>query len=106
METFEVAHLNVQNVNLIVIFLNTSFDSKLPQEQHAIHLALQSAATNAGLAGNVVPVWHDPFGRTKFIAPENQRPFFQSASYEQLATQINRTLTVGYPNIAGQCRER
>ena len=95
METFQVAHLNVQNVNLAVIFLSTAFDSKPPKEQHAIHLALQVAATNAGLAGNVVPVWLDPFGRTKFIAPQNQHPFFKSVSYEQLATEVNRTLTVG-----------
>lgn len=95
METFEVAHLNVQNVNVIVIFLNTTFDSKPAAEQHGIHVILQAAARNAGLAGNVVPVWRDPFGRTKFIAPENQHPFFKTVSYEQLALQINRELTVG-----------
>jgi len=95
METFEVAHLNVQNVNLIIVFLNTAFDSKAPREQQAIHSALQAAATSAGLAGNVVPVWRDPFGRTKFIAPQNQHAFFGGVSYEQLALQINRTLTVG-----------
>jgi hypothetical protein len=95
METFEVAHLNVQNVNLVVIFLNTTFDSKPDHDQQAIHSALQVAARQAGLAGNVVPVWRDPFGRTKFIAPENQHPFFESVSYEQLAVQINRKLTVG-----------
>jgi hypothetical protein len=95
METFQVAHVNVQNVNLIIIFLNTAFDSKLPQEQHAINVGLQAAARSAGLAGNVVPVWLDPFGQTKFIAPREQHPYFQSISYEQLALQINRTLSVG-----------
>ncbi|MCE5306076.1 MAG: hypothetical protein LLG20_00380 [Acidobacteriales bacterium] len=93
METFQVAHLNIQNVNLVVIFLNTAFDSKSPQEQQTIHMTLQAAATSAGLAGNVVPVWLDPFGRTKFIAPPQQHPFFRSASYEQLYAQVNRTLT-------------
>jgi hypothetical protein len=85
----------VQNINVIVIFLNTTFDSKPAAEQHGIQVTLQAAARNAGLAGNVVPVWRDPFGRTKFIAPENQHPFFKSVSYEQLALQINRELTVG-----------
>jgi hypothetical protein len=94
METLEVAHLNIQNVNVIIIFLNTAFDSKAPQAQHAIHMQLQAAAASAGLAGNVVPVWQDSFGRTKFIAPPQQHPFFKTASYEQLAMQINRTLTV------------
>jgi hypothetical protein len=95
METFQVAHLNVQNVNLIIIFLNTAFDSKTSQEQHAVQVALQAASRTAGLAGNVVPVWLDPFGETKFIAPRQQHPYFQSASYDQLAMQINRTLRVG-----------
>lgn len=94
METFQVAHLNEQNVNLVVIFLNTTFDTKPPEEQHRIHLALQAGATQAGLAGNVVPVWRDAFGRTKFIAPRQQHPFFRSVSYEQLAANINRTLTL------------
>jgi hypothetical protein len=94
METFQVAHLNEQNVNLVVIFLNTAFDNQSPQEQHRIHLALQAGATSAGLAGNVVPVWQDAFGHTKFIAPQQQRAFFQSVSYEQLAANINKTLTL------------
>ena len=38
METFQVAHLNEQNVNLVVIFLNTAFDNQSPQEQRRIHL--------------------------------------------------------------------
>jgi hypothetical protein len=94
-ETFQVAHLNIQNVNVIVIFLNSPFDSKTAQEKGEIQLALQVAAKKAGLAGNVVPVWRDQFGKTKFIAPKQQHPFFKSASYEQLYTQVNRTLTCG-----------
>jgi hypothetical protein len=93
METYQVAHLNVQNVNVIVIFLNSTFDSKTPHDQQEIQLALQVAARNAGCAGNVVPVWKDQFGRMKFIAPQQQHPFFKSVSYEHLASQINRTLT-------------
>ena len=93
METFQVAHLKIQNVDLVVIFLNTTFDSKPPQEQQTIQLNLQAAAMSAGLAGNVVPVWLDPFGRTKFIAPPQQHPFFKNMSYEQLYVQVNRTLT-------------
>lgn len=93
MESFQVAHLNIQNVNVIVIFLDTVFDSKPSHVQHAVHLRLQAAASEAGLAGNVVPVWLDQFGRTKFIAPQQQHPFFQSVSHEQLYAQVNHTLT-------------
>lgn len=95
METFQIAHLNIQQVNIIVVFLDSSFDRQVPLEQNAAHLRLQAAASSAGLAGNVVPVWLDQFGQTKFIAPPQQHPFFKSVSLEQLAVQINRTLTVG-----------
>lgn len=93
METFEVAHLNIQAVNVVIIFLNSHFDSMLPDQQHGAHLRLQLAAGAAGLAGNVVPVWLDPFGRMKFIAPQNQHPFFTSVNYEQLRGNVNRTLS-------------
>jgi hypothetical protein len=93
METFHVAHLNIQNVNLVIIFLNSQFDSISADQQHAAHRRLQMAATSAGLAGNVVPVWLDPFGNMKFIAPRQQHPFFTSVSYEQLYMSVNRTLT-------------
>ncbi|HWB85071.1 MAG TPA: hypothetical protein VG675_13080 [Bryobacteraceae bacterium] len=93
METFQVAHLNIQSVNVIIIFLDRIFDSKPADEQHAIHTRLQIAATSAGLAGNVVPVWVDQLGRTRFIAPPQQHPFFRTISYQQLYTQVNRTLT-------------
>lgn len=94
METFEIAHLNIQNVNVIIAFFSTNFDRKTPGEQHKIQAQLQFAASQAGLAGNLVPVWRDHFGRMKFIAPPQQHPFFSSSTYEDLALQINRTLTV------------
>jgi len=93
METFQVAHLNIQSVNVIVVFLASAFEHKSPQDQRTIHAALQVSATSAGLAGNVVLVWLDQYGRTKFIAPPQQHPFFRTATYQQLYMQINRTLT-------------
>jgi hypothetical protein len=36
---------------------------------------------------NCVTVWQDGHGRTQFIAPPQQRPFFQSLSFEQLRAQ-------------------
>jgi hypothetical protein len=93
METFEVAHLNIQAVNVVIIFLDRHFDSMLPDQQHGAHRRLELAARAAGLTGNVVPVWLDAFGRMKFIAPQNQHPFFTSVSYEQLHGNVNRTLS-------------
>lgn len=94
MEQFPVAHLNVQNVNVIIIFLSQKFDRMTPADQHAVHRQLQTAATNSGLAGNVVPIWQDAFAQTKFLAPPRQHPFFRSTSYNALYAHANRTLTI------------
>ena len=59
METYQIAHLNIQQVNVIIVFLDTTFDRQVPLRQNAVHLRLQAAASSAGLAGNVVPVWFD-----------------------------------------------
>lgn len=96
MDRFPVAHLNVQNVNVIVIFLNNRFDTMPSASQHAIHRELQVAAASAGLAGNVVPVWQDAFAQTKFLAPPQQRAFFESTSYDLLYAHVNRMLTINH----------
>jgi len=93
MKTFEVAHLNIQNVNVVITFVASAFEFKTPREQTAIQAALQASVTSAGLAGNVVLVWLDQFGRMKFLAPPQQHPFFRTVSYQELYSQVNRTLT-------------
>jgi hypothetical protein len=99
MESFQIAHLNLPGpngpVNVIVVFLNTTFDQKTEQEKNKIQLALQVCARSAELAGNVVPVWLDSAGNTKFIAPQQQHPFFTTTSYVQLYGEVNKTLTCG-----------
>lgn len=94
MEQFSVAHLSVQNVNVVIVFLNQRFDRMTAADQHAVHRQLQTAATSAGLVGNVVPVWQDAFAHTKFIAPPEQHPFFCNTSYDALYAHVNRTLTI------------
>lgn len=56
------------------------------------YAAIQAAATRAGFAGELAIVWEDPQGRTRFIAPAQQHPFFQVVNYGQLQAQINGTI--------------
>jgi hypothetical protein len=93
MEEFQVAHINVQNVNVIVVFVKPELGQRPNSEQQQVISALQSCARAAGLAGNVVPVWCDSAGHLNFIAPPNQHPFFKSVTFEVLYNQINKTLT-------------
>ena len=65
-------------------------------EQKTARLSeLQAAAARAGLAGQVVLVWQDAQGRTRFFAPREQHAFFQIVNYRQLLAQANRTLECG-----------
>ena len=43
------------------------------------------------LAGELAVVWEDAQGRTRFIAPPQQHPFFQVVNYGQLRAQVNGT---------------
>ena len=82
---FEIAHLNLQDVKVVVVFV----DGASAASQYE---SLQAAAAAAGLDGNIVVVWPDEFGRTRFLAPPEQHAFFQIVDYDQLRAQINGTL--------------
>ncbi len=95
METFQVAHLDIQDVQLVVVFLGSDFDRKTEREKLEFHAALERSAGSAGLAGDVVILWQDPSNHTRFIAPPQQHPFFQIMKYEQLIAQVNGTIACG-----------
>lgn len=93
MDDINVAHLRIQGVDVVIAFLDSSFDRKTQSDQNNTRVALQLHSRSAGLAGNVVLIWRDSSGRCKFIAPPNQHPFFKTADYGQLYSQINKRLS-------------
>jgi hypothetical protein len=84
--TIPVAHLNIRGAALLVAFPDA--------DQVKDFAALQAAAARAGFAGELAIVWEDPQGRTRFIAPAQQHPFFQVVNYGQLRAQVNGTIQV------------
>ena len=74
------------------MFLESAFDFKSPQDRSEAYAALQTAAARQGFSGEVVALWEDSGGRTRFIAPPQQQPFFELMKYGQLRAQINGTL--------------
>lgn len=92
MPSFDVAHVREQGVDLIVVPLNSSFGHKPEAEQTEIIDAMQLAATAAGLAGTVVPIWTIG-SRTVFIAPSNWHPFFKSISWNDVLASINKKIS-------------
>jgi len=82
--TIPVAHLNIRGAALLVAFPD-------PDEVKN-YAALQTAAERAGFAGELALVWEDPQGRTRFMAPPQQHPFFQVVNHAQLRAQVNGIL--------------
>jgi hypothetical protein len=95
--TIPVAHLNIRGAAIVVALLDTAFDSRTPQERGEVYAALQAAVVREGLRGEVAAVWEDPGGRTRFIAPPQQRPFFELVNYGQLRAQASGTIQVSAP---------
>ena len=92
--TIPVAYLNIRGASLVVAFFESTFDARTPDERSATYSALQAAAAVQGLEGEVVVLWEDSAGRTRFIAPPQQHPFFQVVNYGQLRAQVNGTIQV------------
>ena len=93
MPQFEVAHLNEQGQNMIVIPLADSFGSKSSRDQNSVVSQLQAKARSAGMAGTVVVVWDSYDGRMAFMAPTQWRELFKSLSMMDIARSINKQLS-------------
>jgi hypothetical protein len=74
------------------VFPEPGFDSRTPRERSEAYAAFQAAAARQGFTGDLALIWEDPQGRTRFIAPAPQHPFYQVVSYRQLRAQVNGTL--------------
>ena len=90
--TIPVAHLNIQGATVVAVFLDAAFEDLSAESRASTYRALQAAAARQGFQGEIVALWEDAAGRTHFIAPPQQRPFFQVVRYGQLRAQVNGTL--------------
>ncbi len=95
MASYDVAHIREQGQNMIIVFVDRSVGSKSKLEQTGIANSIEACACAAGLAGCVVLVWNDGFGRMAFFGPTPWHPFLRSVTFEYLAANINKRLTCG-----------
>jgi hypothetical protein len=93
MEQLPVAHLSVQNVN-VIIFLSQKFDRMPAADKHIIHRRLQSVATSAETRGRRSPRLARGVYPHQFPAPPEQHPFVRSTSDDALFARVNPTLTI------------
>ena len=88
-EMLQVAHLNIQDMDVAIIFL-AACDSKMQRKLQGTSPTIAACAARAGLARNVVLVWQDTCGRTNFIAEPQQSAFFHVIDFDQLYAQANQ----------------
>ena len=87
MKSFDAAQLDIMDVPVVLVFVDQRPGSDL-------YALLRTSAKQAGLRGEVVAIWPDEIGRTRFLAPPEFHAFFRVAGYDQLHAQINTTLKV------------
>jgi len=73
-QTFQIAHLKQQGVDIIVVFVNDSVQHMSNADRGDLLAAVQSCAGAGGLARRVTLVWLY-LGRMYFSGPTNQRAF-------------------------------
>lgn len=93
MQRYKIAHVNIQNQDIIFVPLDRQFAGWTEQEQEGFTAHLQSCASSAGLRGRVVPAWEAPSGRTMFHGPRQWHAFFSSINLEWVWVNVNRDLT-------------
>jgi len=90
---YQIAHLREQGQDMIIVPLESNFGWQTDVDQERTVSYLQPCAASAGLAGTVVPVWDAGGGRMAFRAPGPWHPFFSSINLQEVAANLNKTLT-------------
>src|SRR3954466_5290205 len=94
MPTFQVAHLQRDGKDVVIVPVDRSFGKRSPAEQARIQEAFQRSAAASDLPGVVVPVWEDSTGRMAFRAPPPWHEFFKTIDMVYVATALNRSLSL------------
>ena len=94
MPTFQVAHLQRDGQDLIIVPVDRTFGSRSSSEQARIQEAFQRSAAASSIPGLVVPVWEDATGKMAFRAPPPLHDFFRSIDMVYVATALNKSLSL------------
>lgn len=92
MPVFNIATVNVEGIDLVMIILDASFGAKSPQAQTEILMEFQTKANAAGHKGHVIPVWSSAAGKINFMAPRSLHPFFNTITPQYIAEHFRKQL--------------
>ena len=90
-ESAAVAHIGIQDVQVTVVSLAQSLDSRTPEERRAVHEAWKNWARRQGISGSVALVWPDASGLAQWLAEPEQRPFLEAVRLDQIRAQGDRS---------------
>jgi hypothetical protein len=91
-ETYEIAHINEQGQNMIIIPISPSIHTKTQAQKNALLNSLQYFARDAGLAGSVCLVWQVN-RRLYSLGPHQWSRFLTSIDMNFVSRNINKKLT-------------
>jgi hypothetical protein len=92
MPTVEVAQLTQTNQQMNLVFMSEAFGTRSRGEQEKTIRLLKLKAREAGMSGQLVPVWKD--GATmKGIAPLEWQAFFKSIIWKDAVANATSTLS-------------
>jgi hypothetical protein len=82
-----LARIDIDDVQVTVVLLGGSLDSKAPEERRAIHEAWKSWAARQGMSGSVALVWPNAGGLAQWLADPQQQPFFDAVRLDQIRVE-------------------
>jgi hypothetical protein len=89
---FEVAHIQEQGQDIIIVIVSPSFHSQDADTQMQIYTEIEACARSAQLGGGLVLVYNQGL-RFAFYGPRLWHSFFQSVDKDWVASRINGKLT-------------
>lgn len=102
MLTFDVAHVRLRNVALVLVPVRASFARRSHAERLRIAATLQRYANRARLAGAAVPVWRGDDGGLRFFARPSLHQAAATLSWDVVAAAVYYRLTIAAEGPVGR----
>lgn len=92
MPKLKVAHIREQGQDMILVPLDSTFESQSETVRFQAVEEIQRAATSAGLRGQVAVIWRRSGGHG-FIGPQPWHPFLRSITVDTVQININKQIS-------------
>ncbi|HTA76377.1 MAG TPA: hypothetical protein VK791_04405 [bacterium] len=91
--TYKIVHFVAQGIDVVIFPVTGSFVYKTKEDQDATIRLFQAKSKAAGFKGNVAVVWDGEGGKMNFIAPPNQKAFFENVTSTFIEANLNKSIS-------------